>query len=123
MSVELLASLPEVELFALNLYHEARGEGVEGMLLVGMVVWNRMITRNASASGVILAPKQFSWVGKAYSVHDIQSWVAALRIAILFASACVLDSTGGATYYNTVALGVRYRTDVTPLYFRNHVFY
>jgi N-acetylmuramoyl-L-alanine amidase len=48
---------------ALNLYHEARGEGVEGMLAVGVVTLNRTAHPNwpDDVCEVVRQPDQFSW--------------------------------------------------------------
>jgi N-acetylmuramoyl-L-alanine amidase len=55
----------EQQIIALTLLAEARGEGVEGMEAVAMVIKQRMANRKQTASQVCLAPKQFScWNGK-----------------------------------------------------------
>lgn len=46
---------------ALNIYHEARGEPVEGQKAVAKVTLTRAIRRKQSVEQVILAPRQFSW--------------------------------------------------------------
>ena len=49
---------------ALTLLGEARGEGVDGMLAVGMVVQQRSIERKKRPATICLQPKQFScWNG------------------------------------------------------------
>lgn len=55
----------EQQILALTLLAEARGEGVQGMEAVAMVVKQRMINRSQTARQVCLAPKQFSaWNGR-----------------------------------------------------------
>lgn len=55
----------EQQIIALTLLAEARGEGVEGMEAVAMVIKQRMANRKQTASQVCLARKQFScWNGK-----------------------------------------------------------
>lgn len=52
---------------AVNIYHEARGEPLEGQIAIGHVCWNRAIKAGASLKDVILKPFQFSWHnGNAY---------------------------------------------------------
>lgn len=46
---------------AVNLYHEARGECLEGMLAIGHVVMNRASRKGVTVKEVILQPWQFSW--------------------------------------------------------------
>ena len=55
----------EQQILALTLLAEARGEGVQGMEAVAMVVKQRMSNRSQTATQVCLAPKQFSaWNGR-----------------------------------------------------------
>lgn len=55
----------EQQILALTLLAEARGEGVQGMEAVAMVVKQRMTNRSQTAKQVCLAPKQFSaWNGR-----------------------------------------------------------
>jgi len=55
----------EQQILALTLLAEARGEGVQGMEAVAMVVKQRMHNRSQTAKQVCLAPKQFSaWNGR-----------------------------------------------------------
>ena len=58
----------EQQVLALTLLAEARGEGVQGMEAVAMVVKQRMVNRSQTAKQVCLAPKQFSaWNGRSKS--------------------------------------------------------
>lgn len=55
----------EQQVLALTLLAEARGEGVQGMEAVAMVIKQRMTNRSQTAKQVCLAPKQFSaWNGR-----------------------------------------------------------
>ena len=57
-------SANDIRIMALNMYHEARGEGRLGMLAVGWVVLNRMADKAYpdTVRGVIYQGCQFSWV-------------------------------------------------------------
>lgn len=57
---------------AVNAYHEARGEGFEGMIAVCHVVLNRAKKKNVSVHDVVLRPMQFSWAngGKRPPIGD-----------------------------------------------------
>ena len=58
----------EQQVLALTLLAEARGEGVQGMEAVAMVIKQRMVNRSQTAKQVCLAPKQFSaWNGRSKS--------------------------------------------------------
>ena len=45
-------------------YHEARGEGKQGMVAVANVIMNRTKSRNISPAAVVQQPRQFSYRGK-----------------------------------------------------------
>lgn len=68
---------------ALNLYHEARGEGPEGMLAVGVVTLNR--TNHAdwpdTICEVVYQPHQFSWTSHNPPVRNAAAWAEAQTIA------------------------------------------
>ena len=114
-----------VTCLAVNMFYEARGEGLHGMLLVGWVTLNR----GGSVCETVYAKKQFSWtaskrntVGRAKRL-DHGSWLRAMNVAVMLLTSCSIDPTGGATYFNVKGLGVRYTTSVKPLYHKSHVFY
>lgn len=46
---------------AINAYHEARGETLDGMVAVCHVVLNRAAASRASVFAVVVKPFQFSW--------------------------------------------------------------
>ncbi|MCK5015978.1 MAG: cell wall hydrolase, partial [Candidatus Peribacteraceae bacterium] len=53
----------DVEWMALNIYHEARGEVIKGMIGVALVTLNRADGKNFpdTIEGVVTQPDQFSW--------------------------------------------------------------
>ena len=89
---------------ALNMYHEARGEGRLGMLAVGWVVLNRMADKSYpdTVAGVIYQGCQFSWVcdGRSDRPRDGNAWRWALEVAAELLSRSVPDPTGGAMWYH-----------------------
>jgi N-acetylmuramoyl-L-alanine amidase len=46
---------------ALNVYHEARGETVEGQVAVAMVTMNRAGWDTRNVCPTVYKPRQFSW--------------------------------------------------------------
>lgn len=66
-----------------NLYHEARGEGISGMLAVARVTLARVKKRTFGVGicGVVYKPAQFSWTLKPSKVTDQASWRLASHIA------------------------------------------
>jgi len=60
------ADYSEVEWLARNIYHEARGEGIYGMIAVSIVTINRVEDSRYpnTIKGVITQPHQFTWYNK-----------------------------------------------------------
>ena len=75
----------QLETLALNMYHEARGEGEAGMRMVGEVTINRTASSKYpdTICGVVYQKSQFSWVStkKDKTPKEKESWQLALRIA------------------------------------------
>ena len=118
----------EQEIIALTLLAEARGEGVEGMEAVAMVIKQRMVNRKQTASQVCLAPKQFScWNGK--TSDDLRHlWKSpaapdAIEVVRRFGK---LDaaSIGHADHYCTVKINPYWSKGKTPVaVIGNHKFF
>jgi N-acetylmuramoyl-L-alanine amidase len=93
----------QLELLALNMYHEARGEGSIGMQLVGEVTLNRVNRPEFpdTICDVIYQRSQFSWVSGKENHHPRETdvWELALEIAdeILREDAQLYDT--GATHF------------------------
>jgi spore germination cell wall hydrolase CwlJ-like protein len=75
----------QLETLALNMYHEARGEGEAGMRMVGEVTINRTASSKYpdTICGVVYQKSQFSWVStkKDKTPREKESWELALKIA------------------------------------------
>jgi N-acetylmuramoyl-L-alanine amidase len=99
----------ERELFALNLYHEARSEGRDGMIAVGWVVLNR-IPSDAFAdniTAVINEPTrrgcQWGWTcdGRPDTPTEMEKWALAQEVTdLLLSEARPADPTGGAVAFH-----------------------
>lgn len=77
-------SQKDVECMAMNLYQEARGEGVDGMLMVAEVVLNRMEDGRfpKTVCGVIYAKGAFQWTSKKHKkVAEPEKYKVALHVA------------------------------------------
>ena len=125
--------LEAVVCLALNIYHEARGEPLEGQVAVAYVVLNRKDrpTFPDTICGVVLQGGearhwcQFSWYcdGRSDRPLDRVAWERAKAVAM-----SVLleedDPTGGAVYYHTVDVRPTWasRFTVTATIGR-HIFY
>lgn len=74
----------EMEILALNMYHEARGEGRTAMQMVGEVTLNRVASGEYpdTICEVVYQKGQFSWVTKKdHTPYEKEAWEAALDIA------------------------------------------
>lgn len=102
-------SAAERELFALNLYHEARSEGRDGMIAVAWVVLNR-IPSNAfpdSITAIINEPTgrscQWGWTcdGRSDTPTEAEKWQLAQEVAdLMLSDARPADPTGGAIAFH-----------------------
>lgn len=101
----------DVYCLAQNIYHEARGEPMEGKLAVGHVVLNRMADRRypGLACSVIRQGGearrhrcQFSWWcdGRSDEARNRIAWQESLVIAYLIRAGVTPDPTGGALWYH-----------------------
>ena len=55
-----LSRLTDLEVLALTMIGEGRGEPVEGQIAIGSIIRNRALTQKIDISQVCFAPKQFS---------------------------------------------------------------
>jgi N-acetylmuramoyl-L-alanine amidase len=124
-------SLQEVTMavtcLALNLYHEARGEGPEGMLAVGDVTLNRVAHPDwpDDICSVVHQPHQFSWTAAPGTVQEPEAWDAAKAIAtdlLLGDAQSVLDHT--ALFFHATYVSPEWAAQMQPLgRIGNHLFY
>jgi len=117
---------PEVSCMAENLYHEARGEGVEGKLAVALVTMNRVrhVRWPNSVCEVVYEPYQFSWTHQDVTIDPIEhrSWEQSQQIAIeVLNREHVNDMIGVTHYHATYVNSIWGLTQVAQV--GNHVFY
>ncbi|MDX1432218.1 MAG: cell wall hydrolase [Gammaproteobacteria bacterium] len=96
----------ELHCLALNIYHEARGESLEGKLAVGRVTINRVRSPRYpdSVCRVVWQRGQFSWTrdGRPDRPYNLAAWEEALRIARIAAELDEDAAVGRATHYHAV---------------------
>lgn len=93
----------EVLCLALNIYHEARGESIEGQIAVAQVTMNRVESEHfpGTVCGVVWQPYQFSWTLEApLPVLEPDSWLRAAHIAHQVYSGCVRPLVGTSLHYH-----------------------
>lgn len=94
----------EINCLALNIYHESRGENLEGQISVAQVTMNRVEHDYFpnTVCDVVWQPSQFSWTHDGYSDRPRErlAWITALDIADLVYYDQVDDPTEGALFYH-----------------------
>jgi N-acetylmuramoyl-L-alanine amidase len=113
---------------ALNLYHEARGEGPEGMMAVAQVTMNRVHHPDwpDTICEVVKQPAQFSWVAdNPPKPKERAAWTTAKLIAVemlLGEADPVLDHR--ALFYHASSVSPKWQDHLDPLgQIGNHHFY
>ncbi len=117
LAVSWPGSVPRIDLsqsldcLALNIYHEARGESLDGQVAVAQVVMNRV--GDAEVPGQVCEvvreggewPRdrcQFSWWcdGRGDLPDDLVAWTGSKDLARRILAGSVDDPTGGALWYH-----------------------
>ena len=113
-----------VTCLALNIYHEARGESIQGMQAVALVTLNRSKVTGKKICQVVHSPYQFSWTMYKPKATDPVAYKLAEKIAIDVLSGKVSDLTHGSTFYHHINVSPDWRK---RFIFRkkigNHLFY
>jgi spore germination cell wall hydrolase CwlJ-like protein len=113
---------------ATAIYHEARGEPLEGMIAVANVIVNRMKSQwfPAKACAVVYQRKQFSWTLFPSKLEPVVDYGndAVLKIAELALLGRLIDYTNGATHYHANYVRPYWKhTKTHTVTIGNHIFY
>ena len=113
---------------ALNIYHEARSEPLEGQLAVAWVTLNRVEDPQFpdNICDVVYQKHQFSWTDtQARTMHEADAKRQAEIIATLFVTGNIyIDPTNGATYYHADYVSPRWsRKFEHTATIGSHIFY
>ena len=149
----LLAPLPDEAILGLTLFGEARGEPIEGLIAVGCVIRNRVLTDighdrkpdwwGEGYRGVCLKRDQFSCWSPKGGEANFNAVVAATQlllahepapplleqcswVALGISRGALLDTVKGADHYHAVQLRPRppwAQSFVPIVQVRNHLFY
>lgn len=120
----------ELRCLALNMYHEARGQGKIGMLLVGHVTMNRVKHKNYpnTICKVVYQHKQFSWVHtiKDHTPKEKKSWKLAQDLAKQVINR-TFDRSNGALFFHNKNISPYWSKDNDEIQkldkHRSHIFY
>jgi len=132
LSVAMMAP-PEVDkeqhkCLAMNIYHEARSESMQGQIAVAQVTLNRVEHDKwpSTICEVVYEPKQFSWTFllKDHSTTEARAWKKAQIIARDVMIGNVEDPTYGAVFYHANYVDPNWAeyVDLTKV-IGNHLFY
>jgi len=125
----LTATLTAVQCMALNIYHEARGEHLNGQYAVAMVTLNRVASRHYpdSVCGVVLQSFQFSWTHDGRSDQpevDSGQWRLAYNIAYRFMEGgFYVPWMASLTHYHRHDIEVYWPRLRVVMHLGDHVFY
>lgn len=119
---------------ALNIYHEARGEPVQGQAAVAQVTLKRAEQSDKSVCKVVFEPYQFSWTANAKHKGRVkpeyipektdQSWQQAKAIAKLASIKFFPDYTRGADHYHATHVRPIWAQSMTRVArIGQHIFY
>ncbi len=102
-AVPSVAQATQFKCMLTNIYHEARGDSVEGMQAVALVTLNRAKQQDKTVCDVVYQRKQFSWtmMPKLLRKPMTDNYDAVHRVASAAMSDKLVDFTGGATHYHT----------------------
>lgn len=144
VSTPVIASACDVEdqihALAMNMYHEARGEGHDAMQMVGEVTLNRVESKHFpnNVCGVVYQARfdnrgnprrhqcQFSWFcdGRSDRPHNRDAWEDAMEIAEGLINGTIDPIGIDATHYHTTAVNPYWAKRYTMVgRYGDHVFY
>lgn len=94
----------EITCLAMNIYHEARGESIDGQIAVAQVTMNRAAHKSwpETICKVVYQKKQFSWTHtiKDTTPYDNDSWETAKTIARSVYEGKEDNLVDGAVFYH-----------------------
>jgi spore germination cell wall hydrolase CwlJ-like protein len=107
-----------------TLYHEARGEGVQGLEAVASVIMNRAKQARKSVCSIVYERKQFSWVYETKDKRIKGNIMDILSITHKALSGVLVDVTHGATFYHANYVKPSWaKHKVMTVQINKHIFY
>lgn len=121
------AKKSDVECLARNVYHEARGEPIEGQIAVAQVTVNRAQSGEfeKTVCGVVYAHKQFSWTqDKSKKIKSNKDWETALAVSKAVLTESIPLPEFNALYFHTRQVKPYWaKTKRRIARIGNHIFY
>lgn len=96
----------ELDCLTKAIYHEARGESLQGQIAVGWVIINRTLSSRFpdTICDVIYQRSQFSWTIKPPKIRETYAYELAKDVAHAIINRVHPDPTKGALYFNSLGL-------------------
>ena len=109
---------------AKNMYFEARGEGIRGMLAVAHVTLNRKKSKRFpdTICEVVYQRHQFSWTSKDYQIKKPELFDHIKQLAHDVIIGKTKDPTGGALNFHSTAIDPGWSMK-PKIQIGNHIFY
>jgi spore germination cell wall hydrolase CwlJ-like protein len=121
------AKTQDIECLASNIYHEARGEGLQGQIAVAQVTVNRVASGKfqSNVCKVVYANKQFSWTNSGTKrVKDTKAWQNAVAVAQAVLTQSIHLPDFKALYFHTRQVKPTWaKTKRVVAVINNHIFY
>ena len=109
---------------ALNIYFEARGEPIDGQLLVAETTINRAVDRDQTICEAVWDDDQFSWTrdGLSDTPRDATAYALSTQLAQEALAGHHLHS--GVDHYHEISINPPWAKSLTVLgRYGNHIFY
>jgi spore germination cell wall hydrolase CwlJ-like protein len=121
------ANQTDIACLARNIYHEARGEPIEGQIAVAQVTVNRVQSGEFQSSicKAVYAKRQFSWtLDTSKKIKDRKAWEAAVVIATAVLTKSIHLPDFKALYFHTKQVKPKWNRNKRILaVIGNHIFY
>ena len=114
--------------YALVIHREARGEPLPAQIAAAKTLHNRAVKSHQPVCTELTKKRQFSFVRK-YGIakpngkRDVSAWQRSRKLARTFQKMKVKGITPKHLYFNTLALGKRYKTKTKPVIIGQLIFY
>lgn len=112
---------------ALNIYHEARGEPLQGKIAVAHVTISRATKRRMAVKAVVTQPHQFSWYSdsKPDDITDHDAFIQCIEASLAAMDQRLQgDTMGGADHYHATSVNPTWNRNMKVIAkIGNHIFY
>ena len=119
----------DVLCLAKNIYHEARGQDIDGQYAVGFVTMNRVNHADFpnSVCEVVYEPYQFSWTHQGMRLDlsnkiDREAWENIVEVSIEILEETAYNNLYGVTHYHAVSVNPNWGYQLV-MQIDDHVFY